>query len=237
MRTNTVGSLALAMVRAKLIQDDTDSESEPDSDVEDLQINKRKIISAVAKEDEVTEEGDDEGSPRTPPYAAIAARRSPSILPLFAIDVPFVRSASRRSGTTLCRHSGTETLVSLIARAEDFFSSPERSLSPSCAHRLHLRLRRRYRPRLRRHRPRSSHSGLIVDCATIRSSQVIALALLTMRTASLDVRLMTLWNYFWTASRSSTKRSAIRTIPGTGTMRITRWAPTWCRVPLVCGRS
>jgi hypothetical protein len=136
MRTKAIGSLALAMARARLMQDDSESDSGSDSgsDIKDLHIMKRKIEFAVAKTNEGTQDEDDESSPRTPPYAAIAARHSPSISPPSAIDITFVRPASRRSGSALRRHSGTESLASLIARAAEFSSSPEASPSPPSVH-------------------------------------------------------------------------------------------------------
>jgi hypothetical protein len=142
MRTKTAPPLALAMARAKLIHDDTVSETESDEE-DSLESSNHKIQRKLfAFAEPTTADEDEDLIQRTPPSAMAGhspsrlPSRSPSVLPPSAIDIPFPRPASRRSttsgsGSGLRRHSGSELLASMIARARKFSSSPEGSPSAS----------------------------------------------------------------------------------------------------------
>jgi hypothetical protein len=142
MRTKTAPPLALAMARAKLIHDDTVSETESDEEDSPESTNHKIQRKLFAFAEPTTADEDKDLIQRTPPSAMAghspswSPSRSPSVSPPSAIDIPFPRPASRRStssgsGSGLRRHSDSESLASMIARAREFSSSPEGSPSAS----------------------------------------------------------------------------------------------------------
>jgi hypothetical protein len=142
MRTKTAPPLALAMARAKLIHDDTVSETESDEEDSPESTNHKIQRKLFAFAEPTTADEDEDLIQRTPPSAMAghspswSPSRSPSVTPPSAIDIPFPRPASRRStssgsGSGLRRHSDSESLASMIARAREFSSSPEGSPSAS----------------------------------------------------------------------------------------------------------